>query len=300
MATLAEILADPNARAKLPAGMRNNNPGNIKFAGQRDAVGPSVNTDQGDPQAVYASPEAGMHAMYQLLLKKYDGGKTTPDALIAGNMGWTPGNHQAAANVARSAGIDPNADINFHDPASAARFMHGLIVQEHGNSGNLYPIQMIQSAISGAPVSTVPVVAAPGASQHMLDATPVAGQAHAFTPPTGQLSPDAAAAMFASAPTPGAAPFLPSGEDGSSMASLLSDSSDNLVQKIAQANYRPPEQKPVENLPVPELRQSPRTIAAPQLGATPDDYSGLAEVFQKLQGPGNRQIGSQFRPSRLG
>jgi len=144
---LSYILSDPSQVRKLPAGMRNNNPGNIKYVGQRDSIGPSKNTDQGDPQAVYATPEAGMRAMYNLLSKKYRGGKTTPDQMIAGRGGWTPGNHQAAANVARTMGIDPNDDINFNDPASAARFMRALILQEHGKSGMLYSNDMIASAI---------------------------------------------------------------------------------------------------------------------------------------------------------
>ena len=161
MADLYTILADAAQRARLPAGMRNNNPGNIKYVGQKipGIVGPSVNTDQGDPQAVFDTPEAGMNAMYSLLSRKYSGGKVTPDQIIAGQGGWTPGNHQAAANVARAMGIGPNDDIGFSDPARAASFMHGLILQEHGNSGNLYPESMIASAISGAPASAPQTVA---------------------------------------------------------------------------------------------------------------------------------------------
>src|SRR5262245_58345191 len=117
--------------AVLPAGMRNNNPGNIKYVGQA-GTRPSVNTDQGDPQAVFASPEAGMRAAYQLLLKKYRSGKITPRMIIAGQGGWTPGNEQAAANIARSAGIGLDDDINFGDPAAAQRFMRALLLQEHG------------------------------------------------------------------------------------------------------------------------------------------------------------------------
>lgn len=92
---LGAYLSDDARRATLPAGMRNNNPGNIKFVGQKvpGIVGPSVNTDQGDPQAVFDTPESGMRAMYSLLGKKYAGGKLTPNQMIAGNMGWTPGNY---------------------------------------------------------------------------------------------------------------------------------------------------------------------------------------------------------------
>lgn len=145
-------VASPNAGKKLPAGMRNNNPGNIKFVGQRDAVGPSKNTDQGDPQAVYATPEQGMKAMYNLLRRKYAGGKTTPREMIAGDRGWTPGNLQAAKNVAKSAGIGLDDDINFGDPASAAKFMRGLVRQEHGPASDAYSDDLIMASIQGGPV----------------------------------------------------------------------------------------------------------------------------------------------------
>lgn len=139
---------------KLPAGMRNNNPGNIKFVGQRDAVGPSKNTDQGDPQAVYATPEAGMAAMHRLLARKYAGGKTTPRQMIAGDRGWTPGNVQAAKNVAASAGIGLDDDINFRDPTSAAKFMRGLVRQEHGPASDMYSDDMIMASIRGGPAAS--------------------------------------------------------------------------------------------------------------------------------------------------
>jgi hypothetical protein len=136
----------------LPAGMRNNNPGNIKFVSPRQApgvVGPSVNTDQGDPQAVFNSPEAGMSAAYSLAMRKYQGGKRTALDLIAGQNGWTPGNTAAAANIARGMGVAPNEDLRLDDPQRAQAFMRSLIAQEHGQSGAKYPPEMIQSAIAG-------------------------------------------------------------------------------------------------------------------------------------------------------
>jgi hypothetical protein len=133
---------------QLPAGMRNNNPGNIKYVGQAGTT-PSANLDQGDPQAVFQTPEAGMSAMYRLLLKKYQGGKVSPMAMIAGKGGWTPGNTAAAANVARYAGIGPNDDIRLTDPASAAKFMRALMLQEHGEASRAYTDQQISAAIGG-------------------------------------------------------------------------------------------------------------------------------------------------------
>jgi hypothetical protein len=134
--------------AELTAGMRNNNPGNIKYVGQPGTT-PSVNTDQGDPQAVYASPQAGMNAMYRLLRLKYSGGRRTVRQIIADNGGWTPGNIQAAENIARSAGIGIDDDIGLDDPGKAQRFMRGLLLQEHGDASNQYDDGMLASAITG-------------------------------------------------------------------------------------------------------------------------------------------------------
>ena len=136
-------------QGRLPAGMRNNNPGNIKYVGQSNSIGPSENTDQGDPQAVYATAEDGMSAMFQLLSRKYQGGKVTPNQMIAEKGGWTPGNYQAAANVARSAGIGPDDDINLGDQQSAFRFMRALMAQEHGKASAMYSDEMVLGAISG-------------------------------------------------------------------------------------------------------------------------------------------------------
>jgi hypothetical protein len=180
---LGSYLSDDARRATLPAGMRNNNPGNIKFVGQKvpGIVGPSVNTDQGDPQAVFDTPESGMKAMYSLLGKKYSGGKLTPNQMIAGNMGWTPGNYDAAKNVARTMGIGPDDDIGFSDPQRAAKFMQALILQEHGQKGRLYPESLISSAIGGRPAAPTQVASLDPAAG--MPATPAAPQQQAALPP---------------------------------------------------------------------------------------------------------------------
>ena len=153
---------------RLPAGMRNNNPGNIKFVGQAGTT-PSANLDQGDPQAVFASPEAGMQAMYELLRKKYLGGKISPNMIIAGEGGWTPGNAQAAANVAANAGIGVDDDISFSDPVRAQAFMRALMRQEHGAASDAYTDEQIIAAINSAPLpaptSAMAAMIAPGVSQ---------------------------------------------------------------------------------------------------------------------------------------
>ncbi|BAQ50410.1 phage tail tape measure protein [Methylobacterium aquaticum] len=133
--------------ARLPAGMRNNNPGNIKYVGQRNALGPSKNTDQGDPQAVYASPEDGMRALVDLARRKWEGGRRTVSDLVARSGGWTPGNHAAAANIARAAGVGAHDRIDLSDDETMRRFVRGLITQEHGPASRLYSDDLIRRAI---------------------------------------------------------------------------------------------------------------------------------------------------------
>lgn len=168
----------------LPAGMRNNNPGNIKYVGQA-GTHPSVNTDQGDPQAVYASPEAGMAAMYGLLGKKYRGGKITPRMMIAGQGGWTPGNTAAAGNVARTMGIGIDDDIRFTDPASAAKFMRALMLQEHGKASLAYTDQQIASAIGSGGVYDTGQAAAQAPYEQPTGPKGQEHYAQPFAPPDG-------------------------------------------------------------------------------------------------------------------
>ena len=158
-----------------PMGMRNNNPLNIKYApgvAYDGLVGPSANTDQGDPQNVFKTPEAGWAAGYSLLNKKYGSGMTTPNQIIAGKGGWTPGNTQAAANVAKAAGIGPDDDIGFNDPLKAQKFMRALVTQEQGAAASAYPDAMIAGAAGQAPGPIDPSIIAHGGTSPPIPTTP--------------------------------------------------------------------------------------------------------------------------------
>jgi len=138
---------------QLPAGMRNNNIGNIKYSGWSSklpgAVGPSQNRDQGDPQVVFSSPEAGVAATARLALNKYTGGMNNLNTIIAGEKGWTPGNTAAAANIAKTMGIKPDEDLNLSDPAQMTRFVRALALQEHGPDSSKYTESTINAGIGG-------------------------------------------------------------------------------------------------------------------------------------------------------
>ena len=145
-------LTNPNAdRNKLPLGMRNNNPLNIvypsaDYARRVGAIGASANHDAGSSdgkggkyrQLVFADPVAGMRAASGLIDRKYGSGMKTANQIIAGENGWTGGNFDAAANVARTMGLSPDADLNLSDPATKIRFMKALALQEHGAASALY------------------------------------------------------------------------------------------------------------------------------------------------------------------
>lgn len=257
---LGKYLSDEGLRSKLPAGMRNNNPGNIKFVGQKvpGIVGPSVNTDQGDPQAVFDTPENGMRAMYSLLGKKYAGGKMTPNQMIAGNMGWTPGNYDAAANVARYAGIGPDDDIGFTDPARASRFMQGLITQEHGKAGAMYPLAMIQSAIGG--------------NTQVASATPVTATdaIEAVAPQPGYRDPQVTTAYANPAPATASAPPLSAPTTISAAPAVAEAAPMAAPQQVAQ-NFQP-------------QQIDPRLIeAANSPFATPGQKAILGGIIQQQQ-----------------
>ena len=136
---------------KAPLGMRNNNPTNIiypsaKVAQKFGAIGKSTNQDSGSTdgkggkysQMVFATPEDGMNAGARLALRKYEAGMVSASELIAASNGWTPGNNEAAVNIARTMGLSAGDDMNLDEPAYMAKFLKALVIQEHGSSGKLY------------------------------------------------------------------------------------------------------------------------------------------------------------------
>lgn len=150
---------------KLPAGMRNANPGNLKYSGsawQRKnfpgMLGPSTthgagNTDQGDPQIAFGSHMDGMKAAVHLARTKYRSGKNTVYSLIAGPGGWTPGYTPAANNIAHTMGVGVNDPINLDNPQVMGSFMRSLLLQEHGQASQVYTDDFILAAINNGSAS---------------------------------------------------------------------------------------------------------------------------------------------------
>jgi hypothetical protein len=113
-----------------------NNPDNIGYSSWTARQGgfPSSATDTGHLIAGFPDLATGYGAMSALALNRYNGGATTLNSLIAGPGGWTPGNFGAAANIGRTMGISPNADLNLTDPGSMSNFQSALTLQETGST----------------------------------------------------------------------------------------------------------------------------------------------------------------------
>lgn len=201
--------------SRFPAGMRNNNPGNLKYSGSKwqqknfsGMLGPSENKDEGSPQIVFDSPQSGIAAMNRLIKGKYESGMDTVHKLIQGQGGWTPGpaGAHAPANIAKTMGVGPHDKIDLSDPKVMASFSKALITQEHGTAGAAYHSLVDGTAApAGAPATAAAPAGAPmapsaPAGNPELAALDVAGRPGAFSPEdtewlnTPQQAPEQAAA----------------------------------------------------------------------------------------------------------
>jgi TP901 family phage tail tape measure protein len=143
-----------------PAGMRNNNPGNLiwsreDLSKEYGSIATSINRDNKgkDPQLVFNDPLTGMTAAAQLALKKYNSQTSnfkTVMKIISDQNGWTQGNTEAARNVALNMGISPDEDIQLNDPEKLKKFLKGLVKQEQGEASSVYTDELYEAAIANA------------------------------------------------------------------------------------------------------------------------------------------------------
>ncbi len=131
--------------SKLPRGIRNNNPGNIRHGDKWDGLA----AEQPDSAfCTFIDPEHGIRAMGKILLnyqKRY--GIDT----VAGIIGrWAPPNENDtgayAAHVAEKIGVDPDENI------SVFSNLQGLVLAiiQHENGQQPYNLSTIQRGIEMA------------------------------------------------------------------------------------------------------------------------------------------------------
>ena len=112
---------------------RHNNPGNLVFAGQRGAtVGETV---AGHTFARFQSTEEGVAALYRQLQLYQKRGIDTLTEIMGVYAPEGANNTGAYINaLSKTTGLDPNQQLNFGDPATAAAMIRGISQHESGKS----------------------------------------------------------------------------------------------------------------------------------------------------------------------
>ena len=135
---------------QLVRGIRNNNPGNLKYAGQKGAIGKDA-----EGFAIFGSFAAGLAAMRAQLALDYKRGDRSISAIISH---WAPPSENNTAayikGVAGALGVSPNAKL---DAGLLGKLMSAMIAQEIGAGPYASMIQAVQSMIAAAqgPASVV-------------------------------------------------------------------------------------------------------------------------------------------------
>lgn len=134
-----------------PRGIRNNNPGNLNYAGQAGA------TREGGPNgrfAVFQSAEEGLRALGNQLRLYSNRGINSVRAIISKFAPASENNTQAYINsVSSGLGVGSDASLNLNDPRVLQSLMGAIIKVENGK--NPYSAEMIAAA-SGARVAGAP------------------------------------------------------------------------------------------------------------------------------------------------
>lgn len=146
-----QAIAESKSRQNLPS-IRGHNPGDIR---------------SGSGFASYMSDAEGFEAMaHQILVDAKKHHQTTIATLLGGvngQHGWAPPSEnntpKLIGDMSARTGIQPNAPVNFDDPATLAAIMQAIAIQENGGqagSGKLYDPAMILHAATDAQAKYMP------------------------------------------------------------------------------------------------------------------------------------------------
>lgn len=144
---VSEANAAAGAQSSAPRGIRNNNPGNLNYAGQ---AGASKEEGPNGRFATFASPEMGITALAKNLVAYQDKyGINTIEKIV--NRWAPPSENNTGAYVARvskDTGQKPDAALNLRDPATLAPLISSII--KHENGQNPYDADTIAKAAAAA------------------------------------------------------------------------------------------------------------------------------------------------------
>lgn len=157
-----------------PRGIRNNNPGNLNYAGQHGA------TREDGPNgrfAVFQTAEAGLHALAEQLRRYGARGINSVRAIISKFAPASENNTQAyIGSVSKGLGIGADSALDLNDPRVLQGLMGAIIKVENGK--NPYSAEQIAAA-SGAKAAGAPGSAPVTVSQKTTIHVTGSGDPHA-------------------------------------------------------------------------------------------------------------------------
>lgn len=134
----------------LKRGERNNNPGNLNYAGQAGAM----LERSGGRFAKFQSAYDGLRAMARQLMLYAKRGINSVEGIIST---WAPSSENNTGayvnSISSSLGVDPKAALNLQNPQVLSQLMNGII--HHENGRNIYSSELVSRAASGAASPTV-------------------------------------------------------------------------------------------------------------------------------------------------
>lgn len=134
----------------LKRGERNNNPGNLNYAGQAGAM----LERSGGRFAKFQSAYDGLRAMARQLMLYAKRGINSVEGIIST---WAPSSENNTGayvnSISSRLGVDPKAALNLQNPQVLSQLMNGII--HHENGRNIYSSELVNRAASGAASPTV-------------------------------------------------------------------------------------------------------------------------------------------------
>jgi len=134
----------------LKRGERNNNPGNLNYAGQAGAM----LERNGGRFAKFQSAYDGLRAMARQLMLYAKRGINSVEGIIST---WAPSSENNTGayvnSISSRLGVDPKAALNLQNPQVLSQLMNGII--HHENGRNIYSSELVSHAASGAASPTV-------------------------------------------------------------------------------------------------------------------------------------------------
>jgi len=147
------VRADDNidlfGNSKLTRGIRNNNPGNIRYGDFARSLG-AIGADSAG-FAVFPRAQQGLNAISANLRSYGTKGFNTPFEIA---HRWSTTDQSAyTQRLAGLFGGDPNKQLNMSDPAVISALRNGIITQENGSNPYVAPSGPYSKATAQAPVS---------------------------------------------------------------------------------------------------------------------------------------------------